>query len=156
MDDLSPDSALPPAGSAQDNDAPRQLVVCIDGTSNRFGDQPTNVVRLYRSLSRDPRRVLAYYDQGVGTFGLKETLFEWQKFPSRIAGLAFGWGLKRNVEGAYRFPVFIRCGWTSSLRRAARSSVPMRWIIIRECRGSAEWILGKRWLHMLRSLEFLQ
>ncbi|HBO3293043.1 TPA: DUF2235 domain-containing protein [Pseudomonas aeruginosa] len=103
MDDLSPDSALPPAGSAQDNDAPRQLVVCIDGTSNRFGDQPTNVVRLYRSLSRDPRRVLAYYDQGVGTFGLKETLFEWQKFPSRIAGLAFGWGLKRNVEGAYRF-----------------------------------------------------
>lgn len=99
MDDLSPDSALPPAGSAQDNDAPRQLVVCIDGTSNRFGDQPTNVVRLYRSLSRDPRRVLAYYDQGVGTFGLKETLFEWQKFPSRIAGLAFGWGLKRNVEG---------------------------------------------------------
>ncbi len=59
MDDLSPDSALPPAGSAQDNDAPRQLVVCIDGTSNRFGDQPTNVVRLYRSLSRDPRRVLA-------------------------------------------------------------------------------------------------
>ncbi|MFO5615297.1 hypothetical protein ACLBQC_32610, partial [Klebsiella pneumoniae] len=37
MDDLSPDSALPPAGSAQDNDAPRQLVVCIDGTSNGVG-----------------------------------------------------------------------------------------------------------------------
>ncbi len=69
MDDLSPDSALPPAGSAQDNDAPRQLVVCIDGTSNRFGDQPTNVVRLYRSLSRDPRRVLAYYRPATKTSG---------------------------------------------------------------------------------------
>ena len=82
---------------------PRQLVVCLDGTNNRFSHRPTNVVRTYRSLLRDPARVLAWYNQGVGTFGLKETLFEWQKTPARIAGLAFGWGLARTVDDAYRF-----------------------------------------------------
>ena len=81
----------------------RQLVVCLDGTGNRFSHRPTNIVRLLRSLSTRPSEVLGYYDQGVGTFGLKETLFEWQKLPSRICGLAFGWGLKRNVQGAYEF-----------------------------------------------------
>ncbi|WP_313704320.1 phospholipase effector Tle1 domain-containing protein [Massilia sp.] len=81
----------------------RQLVVCLDGTGNRFSDCPTNVIRVLRSLPADPASTLAYYDQGVGTFGLKETLFEWQKLPSRICGLAFGWGLRRIVEGAYRF-----------------------------------------------------
>lgn len=83
--------------------AGRQLVVCLDGTGNRFGDCPTNVIRVLRSLPADPASTLAYYDQGVGTFGLKETLFEWQKLPARVLGLAFGWGLRRLVEGAYCF-----------------------------------------------------
>jgi uncharacterized protein (DUF2235 family) len=82
---------------------PRQLVVCLDGTGNRFSLQPTNVLRTFRSLESDRSRLLAYYDQGVGTFGLRETLFEWQKVPARVLGLAFGWGLRRTVEGAYRF-----------------------------------------------------
>lgn len=81
----------------------RQLVVCLDGTGNRFSDRPTNILRIVRCLTRDPARVLSYYDQGVGTFGLRETLFEWQRVPARIAGLAFGWGLDRTVEGAFRF-----------------------------------------------------
>lgn len=81
----------------------KQLVVCLDGTGNRFSDCPTNVVRMIRSLPSDDRCVVSYYDQGVGTFGLKETVFEWQKVFSRILGLAFGWGTRRIVEGAYRF-----------------------------------------------------
>ncbi|EPJ5576661.1 DUF2235 domain-containing protein [Citrobacter farmeri] len=81
----------------------RQLVIFLDGTGNRFSHKPTNVIRLLRVLPKDRENVLTYYDQGVGTFGVKETLFEWQKLPSRICGLAFGWGLKRNVEGAYHF-----------------------------------------------------
>jgi uncharacterized protein (DUF2235 family) len=80
---------------------PRQLVVCLDGTGNRFCHTPTNILRLRRSFTS--ANVLAYYDQGVGTFGLKETLFEWQKVPARVCGLAFGWGLKRTVQSAYEF-----------------------------------------------------
>lgn len=81
----------------------RQLVVCLDGTGNRFDDRPTNVVRLFGALARRDADVLGYYDQGLGTFGLKETLFEWQKVPSRVFGVAFGWGFERVVGGAYRF-----------------------------------------------------
>jgi Uncharacterized alpha/beta hydrolase domain (DUF2235) len=81
----------------------RKLVVCLDGTNNRFSHRPINVIRLLRSLTADQSKVLSYYDQGVGTFGLKETLFEWQKFPARVFGLAFGWGLARIVCGAYEF-----------------------------------------------------
>ena len=80
---------------------PRQLVVCLDGTGNRFSHTPTNILRLRRAF--DSQSVLAYYDQGVGTFGLKETLFEWQKVPARVWGLAFGWGLKRTVQSIYEF-----------------------------------------------------
>ena len=61
---------------------PRQLVVCLDGTGNRFDHTPTNIIRILRSLPEDENQVVSYYDQGVGTFGLKETLFEWQKLPA--------------------------------------------------------------------------
>jgi uncharacterized protein (DUF2235 family) len=81
----------------------RQLVVFLDGTGNRFSHRPTNVLHILRSLKHDPAQVLTYYDQGVGTFGLKETLFEWEKVPSRVFGLAFGWGLERIIAGAYQF-----------------------------------------------------
>ena len=82
---------------------PRQLVVCLDGTGNRFSHRPTNIIHILRSLTPDLDQVLPYYDQGVGTFGVKETLFEWQKVPSRVLGLAFGWGIDRTVCGAYSF-----------------------------------------------------
>ncbi|MGS4720851.1 phospholipase effector Tle1 domain-containing protein [Citrobacter farmeri] len=82
----------------------RQLVIFLDGTGNRFSHKPTNVIRLLRSLPKGRENVLTYYDQGVGTFGVKETLFEWQKLPSRICGLAFGWGLKRNVRRGLSLP----------------------------------------------------
>lgn len=81
----------------------RQLVVCLDGTGNRFSHKPTNIIRILRSLHADLDEVLPYYDQGVGTFGIKETLFEWQKLPSRVCGLALGWGMPRTVESAYCF-----------------------------------------------------
>lgn len=81
----------------------RQLVVCLDGTNNRFNNRPTNVVRVVRALPRQDSSVLGYYDQGVGTFGVKEALFEWQKVPSRVFGLAFGWGVDRIIQGAYDF-----------------------------------------------------
>jgi uncharacterized protein (DUF2235 family) len=81
----------------------RQLVVCLDGTGNRFSDLPTNVLRLLRCLPDESDKLVSYYDQGVGTFGLKETLFEWQKVPSRICGLAFGWGISQVIESAYSF-----------------------------------------------------
>ncbi|MGV8448922.1 phospholipase effector Tle1 domain-containing protein, partial [Pseudomonas aeruginosa] len=71
--------------AAQDTDAPRQLLVCIDGTSNRFGDQPTNVVRLYRSLSRDPRGSLLPLEQGFFQAERADAMVVVGQRPTRIA-----------------------------------------------------------------------
>ena len=81
----------------------RKLVVLLDGTGNRIGVQPSNVLRMLPLLSKDRDKVLAHYDQGVGTFGRPGVLFEWQNLPARLLGLAFGWGTRVTVERAYRF-----------------------------------------------------
>ncbi len=81
----------------------RQLVVLLDGTNNQFGHTPTNVIRILHSLATDPSEIIAFYDPGVGTFGIREALFEWQKIPSRILGLAVGWGLDETVGAGYKF-----------------------------------------------------
>ena len=81
----------------------RQLVVLLDGTNNRFGHTPTNIIRILRSLGTDSSEILAFYDQGVGTFGIREALFQWEKIPSRVLGLAVGWGLDLTVEAGYKF-----------------------------------------------------
>jgi uncharacterized protein (DUF2235 family) len=81
----------------------QQLVICLDGTNNQVNADETNILRIYRMLNPDPTIVRSFYAAGVGTFGLREALFEWQKVPAKVMGLAFGWGLRRSVEEAYRF-----------------------------------------------------
>ncbi|KAJ8094955.1 hypothetical protein PM082_010171 [Marasmius tenuissimus] len=45
----------------------RNLVICIDGTSNKFSSRNTNVVELYSRLQKDENQ-LTYYDSGIGTY----------------------------------------------------------------------------------------
>lgn len=79
---------------------PKNIVICSDGTGNTaIKNRGTNVFRLYEALdlhgwlhdSSIPRQ-LAFYDDGVGTGGIK---------PLRILGGAFGLGLSRNVKKLY-------------------------------------------------------
>lgn len=44
---------------------PKNVVILFDGTSNQFGSNNTNVVRLAQVLDRDTQQL--YYDPGVGT-----------------------------------------------------------------------------------------
>ena len=44
----------------------KNIIICCDGTSNDFGDRPSNVVRLFTVLEKVPGQVV-YYDPGVGT-----------------------------------------------------------------------------------------
>jgi hypothetical protein len=52
--------------------ATRNLVPCLDGTSNQFSTTNTNVIKLFGVLNissgSDKRGQLAYYDSGVGTY----------------------------------------------------------------------------------------
>ncbi len=83
--------------------ATRDLVLCFDGTSNEFGRENTNVVRLVQSLVRDPERQLVFYDPGIGTLPEPGLITGIGKKISEIAGLAFGIGLAGKITGGYRY-----------------------------------------------------
>ncbi|WP_069187538.1 DUF2235 domain-containing protein [Pararhodospirillum photometricum] len=85
----------------------RNLVVCCDGTSNEpaptgAGVGSTNVVHLFRALSKGEKQIV-YYDPGVGTSGILDL---WRRRSNRIRALAeqaTGDGLDEHVISAYRF-----------------------------------------------------
>lgn len=77
----------------------KRLVFCFDGTWNRIdAAHPTNVLFTAESvipIAPDGVTQLVYYDEGVGT-----GKGEW------LRGGAFGAGLEKNLNDAYRFLVF--------------------------------------------------
>lgn len=81
----------------------RNLVICCDGTSNQPGKADTNVLRLFQALVQDPTRQIAYYDAGVGTLPEPTLRSRIARKLSTLGGLAFGWGLTKNIEEAYTF-----------------------------------------------------
>lgn len=80
----------------------RNLIVCLDGTRNEPETGATNVARVYDIAIKDGRQ-LAYYDPGVGTMGARAAVTRTGKRLTQIAGLLVGYGVKENVEEAYRF-----------------------------------------------------
>jgi uncharacterized protein (DUF2235 family) len=74
----------------------KNIVLLSDGTGNSSAKLfKTNVWRLYQALDlTDPRRQIAFYDDGVGTSSFR---------PLFIIGGVFGVGLKRNVLDLYNF-----------------------------------------------------
>lgn len=79
----------------------KNIVICADGTWNRpeelnSDDQPTNVLRLARSISRvtnEGSKQVVFYDWGIGSY-----------HNSALAG-GIGMGLEKNVMDGYRFLV---------------------------------------------------
>src|SRR5438046_8317380 len=98
-------SEMFPASSATPSATPtgRNLVLCCDGTSNQFGTNNTNVIRLVQVMKRHPDLQRLYYDPGVGT--LPEPGFRGKIASawSIVRGLAFGAGLSENVVEAYTY-----------------------------------------------------
>jgi uncharacterized protein (DUF2235 family) len=73
--------------------APRKIILLSDGTGNSAAKlNKTNVWWLYQALDLRGDDQIAFYDDGVGTSGVK---------PLQILGGAFGWGLSRNVRDLY-------------------------------------------------------
>ena len=73
---------------------PKNIVICCDGTGNEYGKHKTNVVHLFTVAKRDLGEQIVFYDPGVGTsFNRLKKLY----------GMAFGRGIVRNIEDAYRY-----------------------------------------------------
>lgn len=76
----------------------KRLVVCCDGTWNRLGRYPTNVVKIAQVVKRfasDGVSQVVFYQEGLGT-----------KWYDRLPGGAFGWGIDYNIQNAYQFLCF--------------------------------------------------
>src|SRR5262245_53090303 len=73
----------------------KHIIVLSDGTGNSAAQVwRTNVWRIFESLDLRSSDQVAVYDDGVGTSSFK---------PLALLGGAFGFGLKRNVIGLYKF-----------------------------------------------------
>jgi uncharacterized protein (DUF2235 family) len=84
-------------------DMAKRIVVCLDGTNNRFGDSETNVLRIFRMSTRDPAHQIAYYQPGVGTIAPEQVLGHVRQLFLRALDSATAWMLQRHVSSAYRF-----------------------------------------------------
>lgn len=75
----------------------KRLIVCCDGTWQCLDNTyPTNVIKIAQAIkgvADDGVPQIVFYDEGVGT----ESAFK------KIVGGAFGWGIDKNIQEAYRF-----------------------------------------------------
>jgi uncharacterized protein (DUF2235 family) len=81
----------------------RNLVVCCDGTNNRFGKENTNVVKLFSVVLKRAGAQVVFYDPGVGTFSAVAALTPLAKRVTRAMGSAFGYGVSKNIADTYGF-----------------------------------------------------
>lgn len=82
----------------------RNLVVCLDGTTNEPETGVTNVARMFDVAEKSGRQ-LTYYDPGVGTMGASAAITPWGKALTRAAGVVAGYGVRDNIEEAYAWLV---------------------------------------------------
>src|SRR5947199_3602198 len=81
---------------------PKNIAICCDGTGEEFGDNNSNVVKIYSLLENSARQV-TYYHPGLGTMGSRFAPTKLGRLWTKGLGLAFGYGLMDNITDAYVF-----------------------------------------------------
>ncbi|HLZ04505.1 MAG TPA: DUF2235 domain-containing protein [Bradyrhizobium sp.] len=82
----------------------RNLVLCLDGTSNEYAADNTNVVKLYAMLERThAERQLSYYQPGIGTMTPAAFWGRVRRWVVKQIDLATALFLSTHVSDAYRF-----------------------------------------------------
>jgi uncharacterized protein (DUF2235 family) len=82
---------------------PRNIVLCLDGTSNHYAAVNTNVVKLYAMLDRTRTDQLSYYQPGIGTIAPAAFWGRVRRWFVKQIDLATAWFLSNHVTDAYRF-----------------------------------------------------
>ena len=80
----------------------KNIIVCCDGTGNQIDETYSNVVKIFSVLPQS-RTQIAFYDPGVGTLTDPNVLIPLGKKIDQIWGVAFGFGLIKNVAEAYTY-----------------------------------------------------
>lgn len=77
----------------------RTIVVCLDGTGDRFDNDNSNIVSLVSCLKKSSKKQITYYQAGIGTYsrtGLQSGF-------SAAMDMAIGSELGMHVRDAYHF-----------------------------------------------------
>jgi uncharacterized protein (DUF2235 family) len=77
----------------------RTLIICLDGTGDKFDSDNSNVVNFVACLKKDNPKQVTYYQSGIGTYdgsGMKDGF--WASMD-----MAVGSGLGIHIKDAYRF-----------------------------------------------------
>ncbi|CAK7210114.1 hypothetical protein SBRCBS47491_000661 [Sporothrix bragantina] len=90
---------------------PRKLVLCFDGTGNKFrgDDSDSNILKIFRMLDRTADDQYHYYQPGIGTYvvsgGLSNTSTKARirSWYMKAKDSAFGSSFDQHVVGGYRF-----------------------------------------------------
>ncbi|KDR70482.1 hypothetical protein GALMADRAFT_76143, partial [Galerina marginata CBS 339.88] len=90
----------------------RNLVVCIDGTANQFGEKVsllnvnTNVIELYNLILKEVEdNQRTWYNSGIGTYARPswKSLRYYGQVVYHLVDLAIAWGFEQTVLAAYRW-----------------------------------------------------
>ncbi|KZV92974.1 hypothetical protein EXIGLDRAFT_674515 [Exidia glandulosa HHB12029] len=101
-DEVTGDPARTPR-TCNCNPKGRNLVVCIDGTSNQFSKKNTNVVELYSRLVKGSETQITFYNSGIGTYA-KPSWRSWSYYKQVVGhkiDLAIAWRFERILLSAY-------------------------------------------------------
>ena len=81
----------------------RNIVVCLDGTNDKFDTTNSNVVKLYRMLHRDTPEQITYYQTGVGTVAPLGLIGKTYRALAKILDSAIAFLIGSHIRSAYRF-----------------------------------------------------
>ena len=92
--------------------AGRTIVVCLDGTGDKFDNDNSNIVHIVSALKKDDPNQVSYYQAGIGTYGeggLSGGL-------SAAMDMAVGSSLGTHVREAYSF-LMVSIAWQACVNR---------------------------------------
>lgn len=82
----------------------RNLILCFDGTSNRYNDKNTNVVKFMSLIKYDvPDRQLVYYQPGIGTYTNPGIFTPLSMMMANILDQAVAWYIGAHITGGYKW-----------------------------------------------------
>ncbi|KAJ1308390.1 hypothetical protein OPQ81_004096 [Rhizoctonia solani] len=82
----------------------RTLIMCFDGTSNRYSEKNTNLVKFVSLLRNDvPRQQLIYCQPGIGTYTNPGILTPLSMKLANILDEAIAWYIGAHITGGYKW-----------------------------------------------------
>ncbi|KAK4038081.1 hypothetical protein C8A01DRAFT_17789 [Parachaetomium inaequale] len=100
-----------PRPSCSHHRKPRKIVLCFDGTGNKFhgDDSDSNILKIFRMLDRTASDQYHYYQPGIGTYVVSDslthtgTVARLKAWYMKAKDSAVGSSFDQHVVGGYRF-----------------------------------------------------